>query len=245
MARLYNEGLITGSASLLSAIHESAIDLSLSGTAYNMIHGSVKPSAEYSYESFIKQRKLAQEIVPNTDGTFTLTAKKTYVFKLNERLNAKDLKEFGFHGQATAKSSIGRVDVLARLIVDGMDTYECFDPVRLGQHTGDLYIEITPITFNVKVKPGICLSQMRLFYGKPQDAEISGSELFRTVLQGPGSKDGSLTVDLTNEMIGGLDVAAFRTIDRGCYDAIQLWEEPNEDAKPKPWKYWTFEATKG
>ena len=37
-----------------------------------------------------------------------------------------------YYGQATAKSSVGRLDVLARLIVDGMDHYEAFHPQAIS-----------------------------------------------------------------------------------------------------------------
>jgi dCTP deaminase len=183
-------------------------------------------------------------IKPAQDGTFSLKARETYVFKLNDRLNTKALAKNEIHGQATAKSSIGRVDVLARLIVDGMDTYECFNPKGLANGAGDMYLEITPITFHVKVKPGICLSQLRLFYGEPADVEMEGKELFKTALQqGPGAEDGSLTVDLENVQIGGLSVAAFCAIANNPDDPIPLWQEPNEEDRPKPWKYWKFKVT--
>ena len=38
------------------------------------------------------------------------------------------------------------------------------------------------MTFKVNVKPGTSLSQLRLFYGKPEHCEIGGEELYRTVL---------------------------------------------------------------
>jgi dCTP deaminase len=83
---------------------------------------------------------------------------------------------------------------------------------------------------------------LRLFYGKPENVAIKGDELFRTVLQGPGAKNGSLTVDLTNEQIGGLPVAAFcaKPQSTDLNNAIPLWED---DPKPDPWKYWKFVTT--
>jgi dCTP deaminase len=244
MAELCDLGLIIGNGSLKDAIDNSAIDLSLSVEAYRMVQGSVKPPGSgYSYGWFIKHNRLAEVIKPAQDGTFTLNAKGTYVFKLNERLSANALAKAEIHGQATAKSSIGRIDVLARLIVDGMDTYECFSPKGLANGTGDMYLEITPITFHVKVKPGIRLSQLRLFYDEPADVEMKGKELFRTALQGPGAEDGSLTVDLENLEVGGQAVAAFCAIANTSDDPIPLWEEPNEIDRPKPWKYWKFKAT--
>lgn len=243
MVELCREGLIIGEESLVGAISKSAIDLSLSEEAYEMTQGSVKPSGAGPYGWFIKQAKLAEQIRSSRDGTFPLGAMKTYVFKLNERLNTEGLKQVGIHGQATAKSSIGRVDVLARLIVDGMNTYESFDPHHLANQTGDMYLEITPITFDVTVKPGISLSQLRLFYGEPEEAQISGPHLFKTVLKGSGAQDGSLTVDLSNVVKGGLPVAAYCAIAK-TGDSIPLWEKPKPE-KPEPWKYWRFAATDG
>lgn len=245
MRELCKTGAVKGNDSLEGAIGKSAIDLSLSCKAFRMTQGSVKPSGPDFYDWFITKWKLAEEIEPFPDGTFTLEAKETYVFELNEKLNIKALETAQIHGQATAKSSVGRVDVLARLIVDGMDTYEGFDPNSLKNHSGHMYLEITPITFSVRVKPNICLSQLRLFRGKPETAEIKGKELFMTVLEGPGAENGILTVDLANVDKGGLPFAAFcEAIGNTPDDPVPLWEEPEED-KPKPWKYWKLKSTEG
>ena len=130
--------------------------------------------------------------------------------------------------------------MLARLIVDGMDSYEGFNPDGLKRLAGDMYLEITPITFDVIVKAGIPLSQLRLFYGDPRDVEMKGKLLFKRVLHGADQPDGSLSVDLTNEIVGGCPVAAF------CADspsphgqAIPLWEE-EKGKKPDPCQHWKF-----
>lgn len=225
------------------AIGHSSIDLSLSESAYRMTQGSVKPSASTSYESILRDSELTEEHPANGDDTFTLKAKETYVFKLRERLSR--LVDSQIYGHATAKSSIGRVDVLVRLIVDGMDTYESFEPKRLAGFSGDMYVEVTPITFDVKVKPGNFLTQLRLFYGKPDNVEIKNSdELYQTVLTGPGAKYGTLSVDLENESYGGYQVAAFLAKNRaGSEDAIPLWVEDGK--KSDPCKYWRFKESNG
>jgi dCTP deaminase len=234
-------GLITGKAPLV--IDNSSIDLSLSDEAFTMTKGSVKPSGAHPYSWFIENSGLAQRLPRSADATYTLRAKQTYVFKLQEKLQ-RGLVDAEIYGQATAKSSVGRVDVLARLILDGMDTYERFDPAGLSKQSGDVYLEVTPITFDVKVKPGVCLSQLRLFYGNPDNVKVGGRELFKTVLHGPGEADGSLSVNLTNEQVGGLPVAAFYAQPPGepnrIRDAIPLWEGQE---KPDPWKYWKFATT--
>lgn len=222
------------------AIGHSSIDLSLDDVAFEMIEGSVKPG-HTDYNSLLQNRRLATKLSPSPDHTYLLRNKATYVFKLRERLSC--LANHPIHGQAAAKSSVGRVDHLARLIVDGMDTYDEFDPKALANSSGDMYLEITPITFDVKVKPGIPLTQLRFFYGRPKDAEMRGDELYKTVLvEGPGAKDGSLAVHLENETWGELPVAAFCAKGTASHDdAIPLWVE--NERRSDPCKYWRFKES--
>jgi len=245
---LFNKELISGSPNLETLLDESSFDLTLSDEAYQMLHGSVKPLRGEEYSKVLRDKDLAEEAKPEPDGTYVLEAKKTYVFRLNEELNTKRLAEIGIYGQATAKSSVGRVDVLARLIVDGMDSYEGFTPERLQGASGRLYLEVTPITFWVRVRPGVALSQLRLFYGDPRSVEVRSPWLYRAVFLGDKDKeDESLTVDLDPVDIGGTHAAAFcagaQTPDVGSACPIMLWEDPDLP-KPDPTKYWQPESAK-
>jgi dCTP deaminase len=239
MKTLLEDGYITSSGPEPTLDH-SSMDLTLSNEAYRMTKGSVKPSEDQSYDWFISKKTKLAEPFPGSGGEFRLEARTTYVFKLRERLES-GLRGSGIHGQATAKSSVGRVDVLARLIVDGMMTYERFDPKGLEGGSGDMYLEITPITFPVKVKPGISLSQLRFFYGSPKDVRIKGPELFRTIFPGTATPDESLSVDLTEAVIGdpkgtackGSAFCADSSPDQ--VDAVPLWSVTE---KPDPCKHW-------
>ena len=71
---------------------------------------------------------------------------------------------------ANAKSSTGRLDLLTRLITDRSTE---FDRVEAG-YEGPLYVEISPRTFSVLVRPGLRLNQIRLRRG---DATIPDDEL--------------------------------------------------------------------
>ena len=158
---------------LLDVTHEidedaSALDLHLSDKGYEMIQGSIKPFNK-NYKDIISDINYAKPM-ECTDGGFSLKREHCYVFKIKERLHPC-IKNTPIYGQATAKSSVGRVDVIARLIVDGMKEYETFIPEEVN--SGELFIEITPITFNVKVKEGESLSQLRFFYGKIQYSIIN------------------------------------------------------------------------
>jgi dCTP deaminase len=122
-----------------------------------------------------------------------------------------------------------------------MDTYECFNREGLNHQSGDMYLEVTPITFPVRVQPGTSLSQLRFFYGDPREAELRSGVLYRTIFHGEEKLDGSLTVDLQNTNIGGLQVAAFCAEPGGRVDAVPLWQvEP----KPDPFRYWNLTESK-
>jgi dCTP deaminase len=57
------------------------------------------------------------------------------------------------------KSSIGRIDVLVRTVVDYGEFYDC---TQKG-YEGDLWIQVCPRSFNIVIKSGQCLTQMMLF----------------------------------------------------------------------------------
>lgn len=244
MNQLLDEGFITHNGPRPEVGH-SSFDLNLSDEAYKMLGGSVKPSRR-SYPWFIKKKGLATEIKATTDGVFELKRKHTYVFKLQERLDAALFKG-GIFGQATAKSSVGRVDVLARLIVDGMNAYESFDPRGMDSPSGNLYLEITPITFNVKVKTNTSLSQLRLFYGHPDGAAIQADELCQTMFRDRTHSDGSLTVNLAEAVVGdptgdsckGVAFRSKKMDDDSIY--IPLWSGNDTDL-PVPVDFWDVEV---
>jgi dCTP deaminase len=236
MLQLSTEGLLTG---IDGVVGQASLDLSISGEVYKMREGSVKPAWGDQYSVFLRNPKLAERINFDNDRRLTLETKETYVFKLEQRLHPQ-FEAVGIFGEATAKSSTGRMDVLARLIVDGVGQYERFDADSLRGQSGDMYLEVTPITFRVRVEEQQCLSQLRLFYGSRSDAEISGKQIFRTVFKESDSDDGTLSVDLTNTKEGGLSVAAFCAEPIQNAEPICLWTAQN---RPEPWKSWKFKKS--
>lgn len=220
------------------AMDASSLDLSLTSRGFEMRQGSIKPIGG-DYRKLLGDRSLAIELKPGPQGEFVLSARTTYVFQVCEKLFPARLEGVSLHGQATAKSSVGRMDVLARLIVDGMDEYESFTPRLAKEGTGEMFLEITPMTFDVRIKEGISLSQLRLFFGRPSEVEIRSGQLYRTVLRGTSGTDGSLTVDLDDDEIGGEPASAFwaqRQTDRA---PLPLWKSSGN--RPDPRKYWNTE----
>lgn len=59
------------------------------------------------------------------------------------------------------KSSIGRIDVLVRAIFDGLGLYDTI-PYSFAT-TGEVWLEVSPQSFNIRINKGTCLTQMMVF----------------------------------------------------------------------------------
>jgi dCTP deaminase len=212
----------------------SALDLHLSSEGYEMIEGSIKPF-DKSYKEIILDTTYCIELPIESDGAFLLKKNHCYVFKIKENLNPC-IRNYPIYGQATAKSTVGRVDVIARLIVDGMKEYEKFDPDEVS--SGEMYIEITPITFDVKVKPDISISQLRFFYGEIRNAIITDNEFIKSVLhvRDRNPNEGTLSVDLSNVELPNKTLAAAYCANKdGNKEPIELWAKE----KYTPSDFWS------
>jgi dCTP deaminase len=219
----------------------SSFDLRIADEAYEL-HACVKPFGRAFLRGLLSQ-KLAQRLRPQTEDIYLLKRRRSYLFKITETIPDFD-KNTPIYGSATAKSSVGRMDVLARLIVDGMDEYEGFVPHKV--RGGDMFLEITPMTFNVRVKPGIPLTQLRLYKGQQRESRIQGDTLLSTVFENADPDAGaSLSVDLSPDQVSCNDVSAFSAplqVDPNIDGAIDLWKK-EEHERPRPWEHWRFERT--
>jgi dCTP deaminase len=231
MKQLVNEGHVQGVSS--TEFDPSAIDLHLSDEAYVLDGGSVKPFGS-GFFGQLEKDGLAKRMNPMEEHAWVLERRKTYLFRLKESLQG--LRGKAIWGQATAKSSVGRVDVLARLIVDGMKQYESFTPDELCPGVSTMYLEVTPITFSVMVRPGDSLNQLRFFYGSPEECEIDGKEIASTCL-GVSDPEHRLTVDLRTVNVAGLDICGFRAAPQKGHGSIPLWKQ-KDDVRPDPRHFW-------
>jgi len=237
---LHKKNLIEGIVKFDKAAGYSSIDLHLSDMAWELIDGSIKPS-KGDYLGFLQNEHLAKKLPPDESHTFTLQKNKCYIFKLREKINPGPLSKLNIFGQATAKSTIGRLDIIARLVVDGMQEYDQLNPKKImGLTRGDLYLEIIPISFNIRVKEGVPMSQLRFFKGDPNLSLINDKEFIKAILIG-GDGESFLSVDLTNiDIAPGLKCAYLKAINNS--EPIDLWKkDPHE--KPKPCEYWCWDIT--
>ena len=145
----------------------SSIDLHITDVGFHM-KGCVKPQAGYDIPQIIELFK--KEPLQFDDGKVSLSKGETYIFQIREAL---DLRDTLFSGQATGKSTFGRLDILTRLLTSYCESY---DIVREG-YNASLWIEVTPITFPIKIKTGMSLNQLRLFKGDPNRCRISKGDL--------------------------------------------------------------------
>lgn len=217
-------------------IDSCAIDLHLSDQCWPM-KGSVKLNKKESFSTINANRKYADELISIKSGK-VLESRKTYVIQLKEELKLGDLG-CNIFGQATGKSSIGRLDVLTRLIVDNCEEFDTITE----DYNGPLYVEVTPITFPIYVKEGSSLNQMRLFRGKPELSLLKQEEisLYGAVLNTDRDDYCDLTLNLEPTTVNNVNVIAFTTKET-LFDkekAIDLKKGDNDSIKTiDPTEYW-------
>ena len=134
---------------------------------------------------------------------------KTYVVELAEELNLPK----GVKAVVNPKSSSGRIDVFVRLITENGKN---FDSVDQG-YSGKLYIILFSNSFDLLLKQGVSLNQIRFFAGTDYDLRTNelkmlysrNALLFRKdgkavdIENAPIKEDGLfLSIDLDNSVVG-------------------------------------------
>jgi dCTP deaminase len=137
-----------------SSIQPASIDLRLGETAYR-IRSSFLPDkrpVQIKLKEFV-----VDELDLRRDGA-VLETQRPYLIPLVERLALPP----EIRGKANPKSSTGRIDVFTRVVTDEGSR---FDEIRAG-YSGELYLEVVPLSFTIRVKQGLALNQLRLSIGK-------------------------------------------------------------------------------
>ena len=221
-------GQIAADAPVLDAqIQPASLDLRLGSVAYRVrasfLAGKGRSVAE----------RLAEFEMHRIDLTPGAVLEKgcVYVVPLMESLALPD----DTAGAASAKSSIGRLDLLTRIITDhGTE----FDRVQAGYH-GRLYVEICPQSFSVIATAGQMLNQIIFRRGMTliDDAELKAIHAKSPIVSGEAVISGGLgfSVDLRPEKgnlvgyrakphTGVIDLAKL-----GHYNPTEFWEEVRTD----------------
>ena len=133
-------------------LQPASIDLSISEEGYRM-KGAFLPRKNESVRDIIKTESLYKIDLNNP-----LEKNGIYLIKLNESLNLSE-NIFAF---SSSKSSTGRVDLQTRLMIDN---YSRFDSVPFG-YKGELWLQVIPKSFLIKLNCGDNLNQIRFFNGE-------------------------------------------------------------------------------
>jgi dCTP deaminase len=211
-------------------IQPASIDLRFGEVAYR-VRASFLPGARDTVQDKLDQ--LSMHRIDLTGGA-VLEKDCVYIVPLLEQLALRK-RNTAF---ANPKSSIGRLDVFARVITDqGTE----FDRIREA-YRGPLYAEISPRAFSVVVRTGSRLVQLRVRRGSPLFRDTALKRLHAEIglVETPGGegpspdaiKDGlAFTVDVAGDKETGVvgykarrhtDVIDVDKI--GHYDPLDFWE---------------------
>jgi len=166
---LCEEGVIKGSLDPDKAAGPSAFDLTLAGEGW-LMRGSVKGNPTEAYEQTLSESAYRTKRI-DLSRPVVLEPRCTYLIRLAESLDLSAHPDL--HGVASGKSSVGRLDVLVRLIADYAPGFDQIVPSRRSKRHGiTLYAEVTPISFPIQVQAGVSLNQLRLFMGEDYISEL-------------------------------------------------------------------------
>jgi dCTP deaminase len=143
-----------------SQLQPASLDLRLSKEGYR-VRSSFLPGRGVAVRDRLKS--LNAEPVSLAGKGAVLEKGIVYIARLMERLELRP----NLSGAANPKSSTGRIDIFTRLIVNGG---EAFDEVPLD-YKGELWLEISPRSFSVRVKAGTKLNQVRFRSRHPQQRD--------------------------------------------------------------------------
>ena len=132
-----------------SQIQPSSVDLSLSDECYEIKTSFLSPNCRVRDKL---KKNYSKKI--NLKNTKIFKKNKTYIVRLNEKLNLNS----NLNGHCNPKSSTGRLDIFCRTILDYCDEYEKIPK----NYKGEMFLEITTRSFNIKFNEGDKLNQMRL-----------------------------------------------------------------------------------
>ena len=163
LAELVSSGAIhTDDPDLVKHLQPASVDLTLGDVAYRL-RCSFLPGNQPVREKLLDYEMGQVDL--SGDGA-VLEQNRPYLIPLRERLRLPK----GIRGRTNPRSSTGRLDVFTRVITDYGNH---FDEVRDG-YSGELFLEVVPMSFTVKAKAGITLNQLRLLTGQ---ARLTDDEL--------------------------------------------------------------------
>ncbi|MBW2964994.1 2'-deoxycytidine 5'-triphosphate deaminase [Candidatus Woesearchaeota archaeon] len=132
---------------------------------------------ETVYRTLLGLPNRQRERVTIPQGGFEIKKGYAYLARLDMKLKLTA----GEYARASPKSSLGRVFLDTRLVADynrGFDQVLCSEGCGIER---DLWLLLQPLAFNLLLRPGITLNQLRMFTGP--DAILTPSEVMEEFRQ--------------------------------------------------------------
>lgn len=213
-------------------IQPASLDLTLGMDAW-ALPGSILPLPGERVEQLVE--RFARRRI-NLEDPHIFVRGEVYVVRLREHVRLPA----SLAAYANGKSSIGRVDVQTRVLTDGNPRYDKIAP----GYAGDLFLEIIPKSFDIRVRAGDSLSQAIFYCGRDI---LDGPELRRLHAAQPLLFDASgeavdgadpryglsaagvvlMTLDLDQPIVGWVAKKSWRPLDLaalGAHDPLDFFE---------------------
>ncbi|WP_182085400.1 2'-deoxycytidine 5'-triphosphate deaminase [Aureimonas sp. ME7] len=232
IARLHASGHILSERAFdADQIQPASLDLRLGAKAFR-VRASFLPGRGRSVASKLDYLSM-HEI--DLGGGAVLETGCVYVVPLLEALALPE----GTRAATNPKSSTGRLDIFTRVLTDGAQE---FDKVPAG-YRGPLFLEISPRTFPIVVRPGSRLTQIRFRTGDAalSEGELSalhGEEKLTSAADANISGNGiALSIDLAGDETGLVGYRGKRhtgVVDvdaRGAQEVLDFWEPIRRGAR--------------
>ena len=140
-------------------VQPASLDLRLAQDAYRL-RASFLPGKDRTVAEMLQEPGMHLHRIDLTEQGAVLETGCVYLVPLQESLRLPN----GLAARANPKSSTGRIDVFTRLVTNRS---RAFDEVPTG-YSGPLYLEVSPRTFPIMVRPGDRLAQIRFKRKKPE-----------------------------------------------------------------------------
>ena len=235
---LIAHGYITASAPINEQqLQPASLDLRLGGRAY-------KVDASFLPGRSRVTTKLASCAPIDLSGGAILRTRDVYVIPVMEQF--KTPLPTQVRAKANPKSTVGRLDVFTRLITDYGDQFD-YVPNR---YRGELYLEVSPRSFDVLVHEGTPLSQLRFFRGNaviPDKRLEAIHEEYPLACMADGTRaeirtSEGLWVSVDLRGSGSMDIVGYKAaqVDQvidldqiGRYDPREFWQIIERPTKPE------------
>lgn len=239
---------IQGKAPIISAppkypidikqVQPASLDLRLGEKAYRTRAASLPRDDQFVFDLISTEPHKKYDFDLSTKKSNMLEKNHTYVIPLLEACALPEHVWIEF----SPKSSTGRCDVFARVLCDRFPHYDVTPP---GYH-GPLYLEVTPLSFDVEIRQGLSLMQGRLKTKKTlrlDDEEIAQLHmkegiLFGTMGRALSQKELRIRnrelfyhVDLDRDVVGLMAKSSFDS-------SLRMDLDPEKDPLEEPRNFW-------